>query len=929
MRWSPRILVLALMGFCPAALPAEMLFKGSLVVGDKPVSGATLRLLAAGDRAQDLESYFSDVAPEEIGRTRSDRAGRCELAAPAEGFYRLVVEAEGYLGAFYPLMIFGRENVSLYPISLVAARRARLGVFGPQGEKIAGARVRVVFERDGGPYPIWPQLASTGEDGGLSLLLPRETEAKVLISAGGFPLHEQRLDEGPAAFEARLAKGAAVEVEVADARRRPLPGVTILPAEGAMALGRSGRDGRAVVHLAAGQRELLFMDGEGRRTTQARPAAAPEAPAAPWRVELPDPPLLTGRVVELPGGLPLAEAWVYVPGRFPRFTRSDRAGYFEMVAPRTQGGGIHLVAAKGGFVPATVEVSALSPALTLGLEPAAILEGRVVDTTGRGVAGARVIVTAERGSPIRARGPSAIPTDRDGRFVLSSLVAGEVLEIHAILARVETPTLKLQRLEPGERRNVELVLPQRESWTCVLVDPEGKPVPQATLHALPLRRPGRNELSDALFWMHLMGEGIDLGRSDPEGRIRVDSLAAGLYLLGARAPGFAPVVRRSVRLGAAPGEKNSLDAAGELEIEMRPAATARGQVVDENGKGLAGVRIYYNLIDPADPGMVRIASGGIPVTKTGERGEFEFQEVEASQRIHLLAHKEGYREAALADVAVGDGPWLLTLRRSGRLTGQILAEGKPRAGLRLRARSLERGLSEQEAHPSFQGISDAEGRFSLEGFGPGRYHLEVDSPPGFQPWKSELAEIAGGSEQKIAIELEKAVVVTGRVLLGTGEPVEGASVVHGRSDREGWSGQHESRTDNLGRYRIETAGPGPGLLRVFSLAHGESSKRVDLAADVNEIDLTIEAGQLEMDGRVMGPDGEPLEGADVQVYGDLVRQGTSGQDGRIGFVALRPGHYLVTILKEGFLFPPQQLELKRSQEFVWRLEKAPEPPGVD
>lgn len=940
MTWRPRFFLLALTVFCPGVLAAEMLFKGSLVAGGKPVPGAALRLLAAPDRAQDLESYFSDLGPKEIGRTRSDRDGYFELAAPGEGFYRLVVEGEGYLGAFYPLAMLGPGNVSLHPISLIPARRARLGVFGPQGEKIAAARVRMIFERDGGPYPVWPQLVSTGEDGGLGLLLPAETEAKVLISAAGFPLHEQQLEKGKAAFEARLVTGASVEIEIADARRRPLPGVAIFSPESAMALGRSGSDGRATVHLAAGQLQLLFMDGEGRHTTAAPPPAAPERAAAPWRVQLDDPPLLTGRVVELSGGLPLAEAWVYVPGRFPRFTRSDRAGYFELVAPRTQSGAIRLAAVKDGYMPATVEVSALSPALTVGLAPGARVDGRVVDAAGRGVAGAQVFAAFMPGSPsARSRAPSNSQTDRDGRFVLYPLVTGEELELGAVLGRIQIPATTLAKLEPGERRSVELVLPRLESWTCRVVDKNGKPVPGATLQALKVRRPGHAELPDALFWLHLVGEGNDLGSSDVEGRIRVDSLAAGLYTLGVRAPGFAPAVRRSVRLGAAAGEPTPLDAAGELEIELRRAVTARGKVVDEKGRGIAGAGISYSLIDPENPGIFRVGRGAAPIASTDERGEFHFTEVEAGHRIDLLAHQEGYLEAALRDVPVDEGPLLLTLRRGGRVSGQILAEGAPRAAVRLHARPLpaerlealplDQSTSDHDVRPFIRAISDVHGRFLLDGFAPGRYRLEVDPPPGFQPWDSELAEVPGGSEQKLLIQLEKAVVVIGKVLLDTGEPVEAVSVSHGRGDPQEAEMRHrDTRTDQLGQFRIETASPGPGWLRVFSLEHGSRLQTVDLAAGINEIDVVLERGQLELAAKILSPDGEPIAGADVKVIGnELVRMAKSGIDGSIHFVALKPGQYRVTIDKDGFVFPLQPLELERSQEVVWRVEKAAEPAG--
>ncbi len=253
--------------------------------------------------------------------------------------------------------------------------------------------------------------------------------------------------EGPDQATVALAPGTPLALAVVGAARgRPLEGVVVVQIGSGLALGRTGPDGKAVVQLGPGETELGFIGAAGRRHREPLPDPRP-AGGQPLRVELEDPLSLHGQVLELPGRSPLAGAWVYAAGRMPLFTRSGRDEAFELAVPRDWSA--QLTARKSGYRKTDTELPARSAELTLGLAGAARLEGRVRDSAGRAVAGARVLlrVAGERFSDF-----DFAATDTEGRFVFRQAMVDGELELQATADDGrESPPLRVAALATGQR----------------------------------------------------------------------------------------------------------------------------------------------------------------------------------------------------------------------------------------------------------------------------------------------------------------------------------------------------------------------------------------------------------------------------------------------------------------------------------------------
>ncbi len=189
--------------------------------------------------------------------------------------------------------------------------------------------------------------------------------------------------------------------------------------------------------------------------------------------------------------------------------------------------------------------------------------------------------------------------------------------------------------------------------------------------------------------------------------------------------------------------------------------------------------------------------------------------------------------------------------------------------------------------------------------------------------------MAAGESRVLNVELEKAAVVFGKVLLPGGEPLADASVHYGRPAETQLPTDYAS-IDPLGSYRIESAGPGEGWLRVMSEGHRELFQKVVLEEGVNEIDLVLETGEAGLVGLVVDPEGEPVAGAEV-ILADVAMDGSRqpfparrNPLGRLGaFCRPRPRRLPAADRKEGlWLYAHPDHGRGKQNELAWRLTRA-------
>ena len=931
-------LAFALMAAAPVPA-AGIRVSGRVESGGQKIAGATVRLAALAEDGRAFDMYWSPFELAEKARTLSGPDGRFELEVPAPGFYQVQVTAEGFLGRSSWTASFGDEVPIAEPIELLPARPVRLEALDPQGKRIAGARVRLLVDRGllRGHDP-WPLFGETAADGGILLQAPRAADSAAVVWAPGHAAMRVELPGAEETVAVRLAEGSPLAIEVLDPQRRPVADAVVVVPELAMAIGRTGADGKAVVRLGPGQENIGIASTLGRHQLLSIPPPGPKGERA-LRAEVTETPPLAGEVVALPSREPLAGAWVYWWTLPPVVTRSDREGRFELHA--RAGRHEEIYAELAGYRGASAPIEEPIP-VTLGLEAAVLLEGRVKDAGGTPVRGARVRVSVEGEEIYETDRAAFATTGEEGRFRIGDAVAGEVLEVSASFDGLESGKVRVEPLEAGEKTRVELQLPDPAAWSAQVVDPAGRPIAGAEVFAAKAstERYERLELSDLPAGneaepMPSYKNIRPFGVSDAEGRLAAGGLNPGVYDLAIRAPGFASLLRREVHLAPPAAE----EAAGPPEkIVLRPVAIAHGKVVGEDGEGIAGANILVDQSEPGPFGMRGLALDLPPVATSGEGGRFTFAAVEADRSFDLVAVKEGYVTARLIDVrlageglpaeqAVGPAPaqpasLTLTLIRGFRIEGRVTSGGAPLPSVGVEVEPLEGSLGEAHFDLYYE-HSDDEGRYLVDGIRPGRYFLRAGRLAGYQSWQSEIFEARSGEKKVLDVELEKASFITGRVLLPNGEPAAEVRVFLDPSRQQPSSDHPSGRTDRWGQYRIATAKPGPGWLRVESRIYKTQGRTVEIAAGVNQIDFTLEKGALALAGRVVDKDGEPIAAAEVSLLGSSMREARSAADGGVAFPDLEDGIYQLQIRAPGYFFRPQLIRLSEPLSGqLWRLDAA-------
>jgi uncharacterized GH25 family protein len=284
-------------------------------------------------------------------------------------------------------------------------------------------------------------------------------------------------------------------------------------------------------------------------------------------------------------------------------------------------------------------------------------------------------------------------------------------------------------------------------------------------------------------WVWEAGDPGGFRRSDEQGIYRLDATLVPPLRLRAAAPGHA-LAARTIRVS---------ETLAPLELE--PAVSLVGTVVDETGAPAAGaeVRAIANqILTPVEAGRQGRVSA---------RGEVRISGLPPSFPCELLATGAGWAPVQVRIERLGarENRFRLTLRRGRTVSGTIVdAPGSPVAAADVRLVSLgappaafvdAQGREEIERRTE----TDARGRFAWVDVPAGRYELFVDRP-GFAPRRHGAITVpAGGGITDLGrlgpCPPDAGQVLTGRVADPAGRPVAGAEVWIETEDNapdEGW-----------------------------------------------------------------------------------------------------------------------------------------------
>lgn len=362
-------------------------------------------------------------------------------------------------------------------------------------------------------------------------------------------------------------------------------------------------------------------------------------------------------------------------------------------------------------------------------------------------------------------------------------------------------------------------------------------------------------------------------RSGDDGSFRFVPAEAGRYgLVSVAAEGYLPYApewgHSPIGLHATPGRRIT-----DVTITLRPAIDYAGEVVDPDGRPVAGAEVTIL----STPGGEAEMAPGEDRFRTDEAGAFTFH---APDGAILEARHEpfGPGRASLDRAAQVSHRLVIQLTPEGtesggeRISGTAESpDGEPLAGVmvlaHLEVAPSERG--ERDLLTIGQAVTDAEGRFELPGLDAGTYRL-LASHRDFAP--AEEGGVRAGTEG-LRLRLGVGAALRGRVTdRETGDPVPGFSVVVSR--REGALALRPYRTvtvfDADGRY--EVLGVASGDYSVVATAHGYAPSAGEdvrvptpLPAEAVTADFALGRGGR-LTGRVVDSESHgPLENARVSV----------------------------------------------------------------
>jgi protocatechuate 3,4-dioxygenase beta subunit len=364
-----------------------------------------------------------------------------------------------------------------------------------------------------------------------------------------------------------------------------------------------------------------------------------------------------------------------------------------------------------------------------------------------------------------------------------------------------------------------------------------------------------------------------------------------------------------------------------LSIVMEPEAKIAGQVVDQEGKPVAGARVSAEELallgspmrsdlpepDRLDLGMSQAA----PATQTDAQGHFQLAGLPSSMRITLMVrHDDFVRQPIFVATTEGPQPELVTrfvvgdqekivsypvhtgnvvvkIQPGSRLSGQVTYadSGRPCAKARIALTS-----------PSWYAVlADDEGRFTISGLSPADYSLMAYPPEetNYLVVQMTVPVTANEKNKELTLALKPGQAVTGKVLADdTHAGVPGIQVLYRPKVPETTPVQSLARagmTDQQGAFRV-VAPPGEAELILsgpvprynvpawqFSQEEPESQfvKPITVAEGkpLAGVEFTVARG-LVIGGIVTDPDGKPVADAEVYPVNDEYETSVAEQSAR-------------------------------------------------
>ena len=795
--------------------------------------------------------------------------------------------------------------------------------------------------------PFGPKADPT-TNGGLSADAP---SALGLDADGKAPAEVKNVDPGLAsAFDAAGAGDVTLRL-LTYKDHQPIAGqaVRLSNARGDKVERQTGENGRVLFSsLPAGRNWVLNVEGKGFAAVEMKGVVI----KAKGTTDLNDlllgaQAVLHGRVLDGRGQpIPGAAVSAYVGGAFDMSSgfivgmtqsaltfptpteevKTDERGQF-LLATLTPGASYELKTKRSGYAFSVQTNLIVSPEKTSGqltiiLQPAATLKGKVVDEEGRPVADAAVIALEDQGMGGFGRGGAGIGTIKkdytrskaDGTYVLDTLNRNQAYRF-GVSAAGRAPLFDSQPTMMDGDQTRDFTLVKGGSLTGTVTDAQtGAPIAGARVVAI---------VGNMAMMGPRMGRGgsggggagaappadsaasTQIALSGPDGVFKLDGLRPGSVAVGqVKAAGYADKTDTSFMGGTGWGEVK----AGEtltVDVKLDAGGSVIGKVISV---GPDGTR---TPVSGAQVAIMTMMSGmtGYPTAVSGEDGSFRVDGVRPG-KASIVASAPRYvvpnptdeaSQVTMPDVG-GIVEKDVILSSAGAVEGVVTnSKGVPVPGARVRAsaavtmggmmggrggagggRGMMGGIMRMLMPNGTGGtvLTDGDGRYRVETVAADEKMMVVAESDEYVPGESEPFTVKAGETAKTDLVLQGGATIKGRVIDDHGAIVANAKLRIGHLDAEtdAQKDLQGFRADMLLEQRFVSSGT-DGWFEIDKIKAGRTLLKVERDGYVAYYrrDMTVQPDQVmdnyvvtlskgeTISGVVKGEDGKLVSGAMVAV----------------------------------------------------------------
>jgi protocatechuate 3,4-dioxygenase beta subunit len=324
-----------------------------------------------------------------------------------------------------------------------------------------------------------------------------------------------------------------------------------------------------------------------------------------------------------------------------------------------------------------------------------------------------------------------------------------------------------------------------------------------------------------------------------------------------------------------------------------------GTITDTAGKPIVGALVLVrSALHPGDPPLS---------ARTDDSGGFRLTPA-SSGPMHVRVEAPHFAPQELKAQQAGK-PMLVRLAAGAWIAG-VVRDGSTKApieGARVQAWTPKAGGPWEPKASLVETRTDAQGRFRLDGLGPGRQVLRATA----RGYAAQF-EVAARTGTSVSFFLPPGAGVVGRVRDGQDRPVAGA-VVEVASARSSLllfeAAPRPDETDTEGRFEILGLPPGEYRLTARHREFAPAITAIAVARSaVEQADLVLRPG-VEVAGRLVNAEEKPVRGSVTfaEVDGQTapstlveVSKSLAGDDGRFRMAHVPLGRHVLAVVAPGF-----------------------------